>query len=313
MEIEQLIKLTEQLKAAGRNKEVEAIFDIVKRSDNGLEEEEQNYLDLFKKDLLNALKDAVVPVFKKFSDNSPSGGEDILQEIESKVMSLFDNSSFECDDKLEGGKADEVDIDKINKKQLEMGKKVEMEHTNDPELAKEIALDHLVEQLEEGKDKSEQDYYTLLKEIESHGFISTKHLEKLSTMADDLDSIGAIKEADMIDAFIVKYAKSDKYDYKKHHSLIVNEPKNKHPNGPDKHHIENYQHKEEMALNTRYCPEHLGVQVGRIGENTYQCPIDGKIWEASGSPAGQTPDSTGYYAIPQRIFAPNENTLNVIH
>jgi hypothetical protein len=71
-------------------------------------------------------------------------------------------------DKLKGGKGDDVPYSKMNKKQLEMGQKVEMEHTDDPEIAKEIAGDHLAEQLEEGKDKDKQDYYTLLEKIDPH-------------------------------------------------------------------------------------------------------------------------------------------------
>jgi len=71
-------------------------------------------------------------------------------------------------DKLKGGAGDDVEYDEMNKKQLEMGQKVEMEHTNDPEIAKEIAGDHLAEQLKGGKDKEEQDYYTELKKMDPH-------------------------------------------------------------------------------------------------------------------------------------------------
>lgn len=46
------------------------------------------------------------------------------------------------------------------KKQLKMGVKVEMEHTNDPSHAAEIALDHLVE---------DPLYYTKLKKMETEG------------------------------------------------------------------------------------------------------------------------------------------------
>ena len=47
--------------------------------------------------------------------------------------------------------------DKVNKKQLEMGKKVEKEHTTSPEIAEKITRDHL---------KEMPDYYTHLKEME---------------------------------------------------------------------------------------------------------------------------------------------------
>lgn len=68
---------------------------------------------------------------------------------------------------LKGGKADKLSIADIAKKhklsigeieaQIEMGKKVEMEHVSDVKLAKEIAMDHLEEI---------PDYYTRLKNME---------------------------------------------------------------------------------------------------------------------------------------------------
>ena len=68
---------------------------------------------------------------------------------------------------LKGGKADKLSIADIAKKhklsikeieaQIEMGKKVEMEHVSDVKLAKEIAMDHLEEI---------PDYYTRLTKME---------------------------------------------------------------------------------------------------------------------------------------------------
>lgn len=70
-------------------------------------------------------------------------------------------------DKLKGGLADGktiADIAKLHKKNLEVAKtelakgiKVELEHTTDKELAKEIALDHLYEDIF---------YYTKLAKVE---------------------------------------------------------------------------------------------------------------------------------------------------
>ena len=45
----------------------------------------------------------------------------------------------------------------VNKDQLRMGVKVEMEHTNDRKKSREIALDHLTE---------DPKYYTKLKQME---------------------------------------------------------------------------------------------------------------------------------------------------
>lgn len=65
----------------------------------------------------------------------------------------------EWEDHISGGKADEKEPDDFNREQLEKGQEVEMEHTDDPEKAKEIAMDHLEEH---------SDYY-----------IGLEHLEKM--------------------------------------------------------------------------------------------------------------------------------------
>jgi len=59
------------------------------------------------------------------------------------------------EDSLPGGKGDETTTKQVDKNQLEMGIKVEMEHTKDPNLAREIAMDHLTE---------DPQYYTKLKD-----------------------------------------------------------------------------------------------------------------------------------------------------
>ena len=87
-------------------------------------------------------------------------------------------------DKLKGGKADKmtkkdiadkfkVSIQKVTK-ELDMGTKIEMEHVNSKNLAKEIAMDHLVEI---------PDYYTRLKKMEKDGVAerAMNHIRKLAT------------------------------------------------------------------------------------------------------------------------------------
>ena len=74
----------------------------------------------------------------------------------------------EIEDKINGGLADNVTLDGIAKKhkvsvdvikkQFDTGIKVEMEHTNNKELAKEITMDHLFE---------DPKYYTKLKKMET--------------------------------------------------------------------------------------------------------------------------------------------------
>lgn len=49
------------------------------------------------------------------------------------------------EDFIKGGKGDNTDYSSLDQDELEVGIKVEMEHTKDAELAREIAKDHLTE------------------------------------------------------------------------------------------------------------------------------------------------------------------------
>lgn len=63
----------------------------------------------------------------------------------SNYKSYFYKSLGLKEDQIPGGKGDETEPTHISPEQLEMGIKVEMEHTKDPSLAREIAMDHLTE------------------------------------------------------------------------------------------------------------------------------------------------------------------------
>lgn len=119
-------------------------------------------------------------------------------------------------DQLSGGVGDDVSEDEVNKEQLDMGQKVEREHTDNKDLAREIARDHLAEELNDGKDKEDQDYYTRLKTIHDdkcqdandvpdfwrnnldYGARVSK-AKSLASLANLLDESGRENEADAID------------------------------------------------------------------------------------------------------------------
>ena len=61
-------------------------------------------------------------------------------------------------DKIPGGLADGKTPADFERSQVERGKSVEFEHTNDPDTAREIALDHLEEH---------KDYYVGLENMEN--------------------------------------------------------------------------------------------------------------------------------------------------
>jgi hypothetical protein len=63
-------------------------------------------------------------------------------------------------DILPGGIGDDAHSSDFDKQQLDVGMQVEMEHTDDPSIAREIAMDHLTE---------DSNYYVKLKKIEKQG------------------------------------------------------------------------------------------------------------------------------------------------
>ena len=71
-------------------------------------------------------------------------------------MKIIKTSKYK--DKIEGGKSDKKVPSDFPKKDIEKGIHVEKEHTNDPDLAKEITMDHL---------KEHKDYYIGLKHMEN--------------------------------------------------------------------------------------------------------------------------------------------------
>lgn len=165
--------------------------------------------------------------------------------------------------------------------------------------------------------------------------------EKLASVADTLDKSGSKKGADLIDSFIAKYAypdvdwkeegdteQSKRYDEKYHHNLLVREPKRDQERldkDREKHHIQQYQERGTHPLQTRYCPNHIGVSMSRVGEGIYQCSLDGHIYDFNAgftlengdkippsSISNQTEMATPY-ASPARIFDSRQNIINTIN
>lgn len=89
-------------------------------------------------------------------------------------------------EKVVGGRADGMPDWKFDPDQLWRGTKHEMEHTNDPEVAEEVAKDHLVE---------DSDYYDKLERMESGGSfslrdVSASHAERESAIKSVLGRAG---------------------------------------------------------------------------------------------------------------------------
>jgi hypothetical protein len=102
---------------------------------------------------------AAANIFDKAGLNQES--EDVINVIED--MSSKDASSDSWQDKMTGGLADKKKPKDFDSDALEKGIKVEMEHTNDRQVASEITMDHLSENpkyydyLEDMEDKMEKE------------------------------------------------------------------------------------------------------------------------------------------------------------
>lgn len=82
------------------------------------------------------------------------------------------------------GKHRDVSDDNFDPKELKMGIEIEMEHTDNPAIAKEVAKDHLSEI---------KNYYTLLKEMEAKG----ADAEGCVGCGDEVDGCEGCKEDDI--------------------------------------------------------------------------------------------------------------------
>ena len=100
---------------------------------------------------------------------------------------------IEWEDKIPGGKADKSKPSDFDPEQLRMGIEVEMEHTKNRKLAKEIAMDHL---------REDPKYYSKLKKVHKESvfgrFIESalKHILKDKELLKNQDPFGDVNDAD---------------------------------------------------------------------------------------------------------------------
>ena len=150
---------------------------------------------------------------KGFSQRAHCQGKKKMNETEELEGGLADNKSLVQIAKKHDAKGyyHIENMVKSLKKQLEMGVKVEMEHTDDKEKAKEIAMDHLWE---------DPTYYTKLKKIEAKEMtggdssgafaapafgtiIKKKHITKIHNMTEQEQEIDEITDGSSSGAYDV--------------------------------------------------------------------------------------------------------------
>lgn len=97
----------------------------------------------------------------KLSEENNEYGANVIgngNNLETGVEQIEVDKEEEVGNELEGGLGDDKSPSDFCPKQLAMGLEVEMEHTDDPKVALEIAIDHLTEM---------PDYYTRLNDMEA--------------------------------------------------------------------------------------------------------------------------------------------------
>jgi hypothetical protein len=112
-----------------------------------------------KGEVIQFLKDNPDPEDEEFHEWAEENGYNIheVEDIMYQLATDHVEEGSDEEDQLQGGRADDVPDEDLPMEQLLKGIKVEMEHTDDEDLAKEIATDHLEEF---------DDYYDALAEME---------------------------------------------------------------------------------------------------------------------------------------------------
>ena len=128
------------------------------KEEEGSEEEDKD----LKAVLVNLLKENPDPEDVDIHEWAEENGYDI-DKVETLLYELatdyVEENDPESEDLIPGGKADDAEESDFPMEQLLKGIKVEMEHTDDPDVAEEIAKDHLSE-------FPDADYYEALEGME---------------------------------------------------------------------------------------------------------------------------------------------------
>jgi len=168
-----------------------------------------DWLKLFADEILkqggNPLEE-IKDIFKNKND---------FESVEAKVKELQERIGLnKVAEKTEGGYGDDQPDEKFDKEQLEKGTRVELEHSKDPEIAKEITKDHLTE-TKDFKDGKGAKYYDKLEDLEDEvkeeltEKVKAQMLLNLVSLSNDCARQGKIKVAVMIRNIIKKIAEKE--------------------------------------------------------------------------------------------------------
>ena len=132
------------------------------------------------KDELKRILDDVMYGLDDIVPEYPHMGKGVFGETEEVPSEKPEDGDF-----IEGGLADDEHLSKYDPQQISMGIEVEMEHTNDPKVALEIAMDHLEEI---------PDYYTHLDKMEKEAGVEEPEGEAPEPMEGMMDNTAEDQE-----------------------------------------------------------------------------------------------------------------------
>jgi len=148
-----------------------------------------------------------------FKENELDSVEAKVEEIRQRVGldKLEKSAKAKVKDEILGGLGDNQPKERFDKEQFEKGIKIELEHTNDPEVAEEIVKDHLQE-TKDFKDGKGAKYYDKLDKMEEEfkDELAKKSdlINNLVKVANFYDSIGDYEKMEAVDDRIRKLADS---------------------------------------------------------------------------------------------------------
>jgi hypothetical protein len=117
------------------------IFDLIEQNMTPEEISAETGIDIKSvKHFVELYKTKQAPTYNSSTPNNFTVDREDYNEAKNKR-----NHKIAKKDKLHGGRADNKKPSDFNKKDLEDGSKIEYEHTNNPDITKEIAMDHLEE------------------------------------------------------------------------------------------------------------------------------------------------------------------------
>ena len=305
--IKQVKQLKKKQPKAENKMKIDSLIALADKLDEAGQEEEANRIDEMVKKITT--EEIIPPIVAGETEKKIVTEETSISHCASPSINVAFEKLASIADKLDeiGAREEANLIDEFLSKHANE-KEMQLDHIRDT-ISRNVAW--FINPKNNDPNKMAWDLETIIELLHKYKELSGSELK---------DAVGQASAEMAKEAAPKKSENVDPYDSKKHNEMQVRQPK-KEKKEVEEHHVAPYQ-AHNSTLSIRNCPVHIGVPVARIGEHTYQCSLDGEIfnWETGwtgadgevhpgGSVAAQTPQSTEY-AIPSRIFDSREKILN---